>query len=103
MHEEFYQIPDKTIKLIEETKKKGKKVIAVGTTVVRTLETYAITGKKEGFLATCLYTLLLSFRLLMHLLTKLSSFQKSKPYYSFVSSLLPGKRTFIPLCITTLQ
>ena len=49
MHEEFYQIPDETLKLIEETKKKGKKVIAVGTTVVRTLETYAQTGKKEGF------------------------------------------------------
>lgn len=49
MHEEFYQIPDETLKLIEETKQKGKKVVAVGTTVVRTLETYARTGKKEGF------------------------------------------------------
>ena len=49
MHEEFYQIPEETIKEIEKTKKKGKKVIAVGTTVVRTLETYAKTGKKEGF------------------------------------------------------
>ncbi|HIE59687.1 MAG TPA: tRNA preQ1(34) S-adenosylmethionine ribosyltransferase-isomerase QueA [Persephonella sp.] len=49
MHEEFYQIPDETLKLIEETKQKGKKVVAVGTTVVRTLETYAQTGKKEGF------------------------------------------------------
>ena len=49
MHEEFYQIPDETLKLIEETKQKGKRVVAVGTTVVRTLETYAQTGKKEGF------------------------------------------------------
>lgn len=49
MHKEFYQIPDETLKLIEETKQKGKKVVAVGTTVVRTLETYARTGKKEGF------------------------------------------------------
>ncbi|RUM47650.1 MAG: tRNA preQ1(34) S-adenosylmethionine ribosyltransferase-isomerase QueA [Hydrogenothermus sp.] len=49
MHEEFYQIPDETLKLIKETKQKGKKVVAVGTTVVRTLETYAQTGKKEGF------------------------------------------------------
>ncbi|WP_144020070.1 tRNA preQ1(34) S-adenosylmethionine ribosyltransferase-isomerase QueA [Persephonella hydrogeniphila] len=49
MHEEFYQIPEETINLIQETKRKGKRVIAVGTTVVRTLETYAKTGKKEGF------------------------------------------------------
>jgi S-adenosylmethionine:tRNA ribosyltransferase-isomerase len=49
MHEEFYQIPDETLELIKQTKEKGKKVIAVGTTVVRTLETYAKTGKKEGF------------------------------------------------------
>ncbi|WP_297453199.1 tRNA preQ1(34) S-adenosylmethionine ribosyltransferase-isomerase QueA [Persephonella sp.] len=49
MHEEFYQIPEETLQAIRETKEKGKRVIAVGTTVVRTLETYAQTGKKEGF------------------------------------------------------
>ncbi len=49
MHEEFYQIPKDTIEIIKETKKKGKSVIAVGTTVVRTLETYAQTDKLEGF------------------------------------------------------
>ena len=49
MHQEFYRIPDETLSMIKETKQKGKKVIAVGTTVVRTLETYAQTGKKEGF------------------------------------------------------
>ncbi len=42
MHEEFYSINDSTIKKIEDTKKRGKRVIAVGTTVVRTLESYAI-------------------------------------------------------------
>ncbi len=49
MHEEYYHIPDETLRAIEETKKRGNRVIAVGTTVVRTLETYASTGKKEGF------------------------------------------------------
>jgi S-adenosylmethionine:tRNA ribosyltransferase-isomerase len=49
MHEEFYQIPENTIKVIEKTKKDGKSVVAVGTTVVRTLETYAKTKKLEGF------------------------------------------------------
>lgn len=49
MHEEFYTIPDKTLQLIQATKESGKSVIAVGTTVVRTLESFAKTGIKEGF------------------------------------------------------
>lgn len=49
MHEEFYTIPEETLELIERTKKSGKSVIAVGTTVVRTLESFAKTGIKEGF------------------------------------------------------
>lgn len=49
MHEEFFQIPEETIKVIDETKKRGNSVFAVGTTVVRTLETYARTNKLEGF------------------------------------------------------
>ncbi len=42
MHEEIYTIPEKTAELIHETKIKGKKIIAVGTTSVRTLESAAI-------------------------------------------------------------
>lgn len=49
MHEEFYTIPDETIQLIQRTKEAGKSVIAVGTTVVRTLESFAKTGIKGGF------------------------------------------------------
>ena len=49
MHEEYYQIPDETLELIQETKKNNKKIVAVGTTVVRALESYGLTEKKEGF------------------------------------------------------
>lgn len=42
MHEEFYTISQKTAELIHETKLQGKKIIAVGTTSVRTLESAAI-------------------------------------------------------------
>ena len=38
MHQEWIEINSETISAIEATKKAGKKVIAVGTTVVRTLE-----------------------------------------------------------------
>ncbi|MDQ7056767.1 MAG: tRNA preQ1(34) S-adenosylmethionine ribosyltransferase-isomerase QueA [Persephonella sp.] len=48
MHEEFYQIPDETVKLINQAKENRSRVVAVGTTVVRALETYGKTGKKEG-------------------------------------------------------
>ncbi|MFN6991204.1 MAG: tRNA preQ1(34) S-adenosylmethionine ribosyltransferase-isomerase QueA [Fervidobacterium sp.] len=41
MHEEYYLIPEETVSLIKRTKEKGKRVIAVGTTSVRTLETMA--------------------------------------------------------------
>ena len=48
MHSEWFQIPADTIAAIESTKKSGHRVIAVGTTVTRTLEFWAKTGKTEG-------------------------------------------------------
>lgn len=41
MHSEHYEIPEETAKLINETKKNGGRVIAVGTTSCRTLESVA--------------------------------------------------------------
>ncbi len=38
MHEEWYQVPETTLKAIEATKKSGGRVIAVGTTSLRALE-----------------------------------------------------------------
>lgn len=48
MHYEWYSIPPSTISAIEKTKERGGKIIAVGTTSIRTLESYAITGQMEG-------------------------------------------------------
>ena len=41
MHSEFYVIDDETADIINSTRKAGKRIIAVGTTSVRTLETAA--------------------------------------------------------------
>lgn len=41
MHSEFYIIDDKNAKIINETKANGKRIIAVGTTSCRTLESVA--------------------------------------------------------------
>ena len=48
MHSEWFHIPENTLEAIKRTKKSGHKVVAVGTTVTRTLEYYAKTGKTEG-------------------------------------------------------
>jgi len=48
MHSEWFHIPTETIEAIKTTKIEGHKVVAVGTTVTRTLEYYAKTGKTEG-------------------------------------------------------
>ena len=41
MHEEFCEIPPETAEAINATKERGGRVVAVGTTVVRTLESFA--------------------------------------------------------------
>ena len=46
MHSEHYILPEETALLINKTKAEGKRVIAVGTTACRTLESVARTGIK---------------------------------------------------------
>ncbi len=51
MHSEFYQIPEEAARVISETKAKGGRVICVGTTCCRTLETAA--KRFEGKIQSC--------------------------------------------------
>lgn len=46
MHSEFYQLDEENANIINETKKRGNKIISVGTTSTRTLETI---GDENGF------------------------------------------------------
>ena len=48
MHYEWYSIPKETLETIEVTKKNGGRVIAVGTTSMRALESEAATGQSSG-------------------------------------------------------
>ena len=48
MHFEWYSIPNETLETIEVTKKNGGRVIAVGTTSMRALESEAATGQSSG-------------------------------------------------------
>jgi len=48
MHSEWYEVPPQTQQAIADTRKRGGRVIAVGTTTVRTLESWASTGQASG-------------------------------------------------------
>jgi S-adenosylmethionine:tRNA ribosyltransferase-isomerase len=48
MHFERYSIPAATLQAIKDCQARGGKVVAVGTTTVRTLETWAQTGDTRG-------------------------------------------------------
>jgi S-adenosylmethionine:tRNA ribosyltransferase-isomerase len=48
MHHEWFSIPEASLQAIEETKKKGKRVIAVGTTSLRALESQALSQQSSG-------------------------------------------------------
>jgi len=48
MHDEDYHIPAFTLRLLTKAKKKDQKVLAVGTTSCRVLETYVRTGESKG-------------------------------------------------------
>ena len=48
MHSEWYNIPSSTLSAIEATRRAGGRVIAVGTTTTRTLESWARDGVTQG-------------------------------------------------------
>ncbi|MEI7025271.1 tRNA preQ1(34) S-adenosylmethionine ribosyltransferase-isomerase QueA [Paenibacillus sp. y28] len=50
MHSEYYVLPEETAALIRETKQQGGRIIAVGTTSARTLETAARNAEDIGCL-----------------------------------------------------
>lgn len=48
MHSEWYQVPDATAQAIAACQARGGRIVAVGTTTVRTLESWATTGQASG-------------------------------------------------------
>ncbi|MDP1624362.1 MAG: tRNA preQ1(34) S-adenosylmethionine ribosyltransferase-isomerase QueA [bacterium] len=47
LHKEYYEVDETTLRLIEASKSRGRKLISVGTTVTRTLESWAYTGLQK--------------------------------------------------------
>ena len=48
MHREWYQVPLDTLAALERCRQRGGRVVAVGTTTVRTLESWARSGQTSG-------------------------------------------------------
>jgi len=48
MHAERYRVPPDVLEAVADVRRRGGAVVAVGTTVVRTLESWASTGATEG-------------------------------------------------------
>jgi S-adenosylmethionine:tRNA ribosyltransferase-isomerase len=49
IHREWYAVPDATLRTIARAKAGGGRIVAVGTTTTRVLETLARTGRSEGW------------------------------------------------------
>jgi S-adenosylmethionine:tRNA ribosyltransferase-isomerase len=47
MHQERFELGEETVRVINDAKRKGKRVVAVGTTTVRVLETLASSRRKD--------------------------------------------------------
>ena len=48
MHSEWYEVPQATLAALERCRQRGGRVVAVGTTTVRTLESWARSGQASG-------------------------------------------------------
>ena len=48
MHRERYHVPPETVQAIADCRARGGRVVAVGTTTVRTLESWALSGQASG-------------------------------------------------------
>jgi S-adenosylmethionine:tRNA ribosyltransferase-isomerase len=44
-HKEYFCVPQETVEAVERTKRNGGRIIAIGTTVVRALESASVSGK----------------------------------------------------------
>ena len=49
MHAERVEVPESTVTAIESAQRRGGRIVAIGTTVVRSLETAAATGQLSAF------------------------------------------------------
>jgi len=48
MHKEYFEVPEQTVEAVAQAKKRGGRVIAIGTTAMRSLESASRNGRLES-------------------------------------------------------
>ncbi len=95
MHKEYFSVPDETADLINHAKANGNRIIAVGTTAIRTLETAAsvhgMVTAKSGWTDIFIYPGY-NFKIIDGLVT---NFHLPKSTLLMLVSALAGRETMI--------
>jgi S-adenosylmethionine:tRNA ribosyltransferase-isomerase len=103
IHEEYFSITEETVQAVEETKKRGGKIWAVGTTTVRALE-YAtqVSGRLQAMAGWCnLYIYPgFRFRVIDNLIT---NFHLPDSSLMFLVSALCGRKTLLDCYQTAIE
>ena len=87
MHSEFYRIEEKSAEIINAAKREGRRVIAVGTTSVRTLESVADeTGKALSAVRTVTKSVPCGIKNLLSVSILFLSYEKHRPAVNFFVS-----------------
>ena len=86
MHKEYFELPEETVKMINETQQRGGKVFAVGTTTTRVLE-YCAGNPKKGYTDMFIYPGY-KFKVVDHLIT---NFHLPKSTLMLLVSAFAGK------------
>ncbi len=103
IHEEYFSITDETAQAVEETKKRGGKIWAVGTTTVRALEYAAqVSGPLQAMAGWCnLYVYPgFRFRVIDNLIT---NFHLPDSSLMFLVSALCGRQTLLDCYQTAIR
>ncbi|MGP1630565.1 MAG: S-adenosylmethionine:tRNA ribosyltransferase-isomerase, partial [Giesbergeria sp.] len=124
MHAEWYSIPPATLAALERCRQRGGRVVAVGTTTVRTLESWAQSGHTEaetrifitpGFAFQVVNLLVTNFHLpkstLMMLVSAFAGYERMMALYqhaveeqyrffSYGDAMLLARRASVTLSIT---
>lgn len=103
IHEEFFSITEETAEAVQETKKRGGKIWAVGTTTVRTLEYAAqVSGRLQAMTGWCnLYIYPgFRFRIIDNLIT---NFHLPDSSLMFLVSALCGRQTLLDCYQTAIK
>jgi S-adenosylmethionine:tRNA ribosyltransferase-isomerase len=91
IHDEYFEIPESTQSAIRECRQRGGRMIAVGTTTLRAVESWALSGKASGW--TDLYIRPgFSFQVVDHLLT---NFHQPRSTLLILVSALAGRELIL--------